>query len=134
MRIWYHSQLMTYENLRRGIPFKSKYAKFVPEAIALRKSTDDTWDEIATMLSKKHGVEIPKSSLHRAVVVRLSALEKRKKLPDLQLRTDAPTEVPSSPPLQQEKQHSKTPISEDFDDLSDFGDDNPKIKINRRKK
>lgn len=123
-------RFVAFKNLKRGIPFRSKYSKYVEEAIGLRKSSEATWREIAQTLSEKHGVKIPTSSLHRAVEVRLRMFRERQQLPDL----DAQSETPSQIREEAATRLAPAPVTDDLDDFSDMSDTLPKIKINRRKK
>jgi hypothetical protein len=71
------------ENLKKGRPAESQFAKWVPEAIRLRKETRLGWQKIAEQLSERVGIKIPKSSLHRICQTWLKAEQKRAALPDV---------------------------------------------------
>lgn len=72
-------------NLSKGRPAESQFAKWVPEAIQLRKQTRLGWQQIAEKLSERDGIKIPKSSLYRICQTWLRAEKKRSALPDVSL-------------------------------------------------
>jgi hypothetical protein len=101
-------------NLKHGRSAESQFARWIPEAIQLRKKTHLSWQKIAEKFSERDGVRIPKSSLYRICQTWLKSEQKRSALPDVSARIDGPQGralSPSNPVKNSPRQTSSTALS-----------------------